>query len=133
VKQTLFQEKYPVFEAEIAKDETDHRTVEEIAAYFQEKIAGSEKAKFIGLFDHYAHTQAIGGEVGPGITAALNVIFCFGHLLPTPHVLAVRPRSIGIADTGDVFVVSFLEAPSAPANDTMESWVRGLRRVPVTV
>jgi hypothetical protein len=133
VKQTLFQEKYPVFEAEITKDETDHRSVEEIVAYFRERIAENAKATFIGVFDPYAHTQAIDGEIGPGLTAAVDVIFCFGNTLPSPHVLAVRPRSIGIADTGDAFVVSFLEAPMALANDIMESWVRDLRRTPVTV
>ena len=37
-------------------------------------------------------------------------------------------RSIGVADMGDRFVVSFLEAPMPFANDTMESWVKGLRR-----
>jgi hypothetical protein len=42
-------------------------------------------------------------------------------------VLAVRPRSIGVADMGDKFVVSFMEAPMKPANDAMEMWVKGLR------
>ena len=40
----------------------------------------------------------------------------------------MRPRSIGVADIGTKFGVSFLEAPMKPANDTMVSWVKGLRR-----
>ena len=41
-------------------------------------------------------------------------------------MLAVRPRSIGIAETVDGFVISFMEAPMALANDTMEVWVKGV-------
>jgi len=56
------------------------------------------------------------------------VIFCFGFMLPGPQVLAVRPRAIGVADMGDRFVLSFMEAPMQPANEAMEAWVKGLRK-----
>ncbi len=82
---------------------------------------------FIATFDHLAHTQAIEGSVAPDIRAAINVVFCFGHALPNPQVLAVRPRSIGIADMGDRFVVSFMDAPMKPANDAMQAWTLALR------
>lgn len=128
MKQTLLQEKYPVFVAEIGKHETACQSVEDIVAYLQGKIAENPKVKFIGVFDHHAHTQGIGGEIAAGIVGAVDVIFCFGFALPNPQVLAVRPRSIGVADLGDKFVVSFLEAPMKPANDAMEAWVKGLRQ-----
>ncbi|MDP2832767.1 MAG: hypothetical protein Q8Q28_05625 [Pseudomonadota bacterium] len=128
MKQTLLQEKYPVFVAEIDKNETDCKSVDDVVAYLKGKIAEKEKVQFIGVFDHYAHTKGIGGEINPDIKAAVDVIFCFGFALPNPQVLAVRPRSIGVADLGDKFVVSFLEAPMKPANDAMEAWVKGLRR-----
>lgn len=127
MKQTLLQEKYPVYVAEISKAETTYSTVDEVVAYFKDKIAANPKVKFIGLFDHYAHTTQIGGTIAPEIKAAVEVIFCFGIALPNPMVLAVRPRSIGIADMGDKFVVTFLEAPMAPANEAMEAWTTGLR------
>ena len=127
MKQTLLQEKYPVYVAEIPKAETRHATVEDVIAYFKDKIAANPKVKFIGVFDHYAHTTQIGGTIAPEIKAAAEVIFCFGIALPNPLVLAVRPRSIGIADLGDKFVVTFLEAPMAPANEAMEAWTKGLR------
>jgi hypothetical protein len=127
MKQTLLQEKYPVFTAEIAKGETTCQTVDAVVDYLKAKIAGSPKVKFIGVFDHYAHTKGIGGEIAPDIRGAVDVIFCFGIALPNPQVLAVRPRSIGVADMGDKFVVSFLEAPMKPANEAMEAWVKGLR------
>jgi hypothetical protein len=127
MKQTLLQEKYPVFVAEIGKGETGCKNVDDIVAYLKDKIAGNPKVQFIGVFDHYAHTTRIQGEINPAIKAAVDVIFCFGIALPNPQVLAVRPRSIGVADMGDKFVVSFMEAPMKPANDAMEAWVKGLR------
>lgn len=128
MKQTLLQEKYPVFVAEIGKDETDCKNVDDVVAYLKAKIAEKEKVQFIGVFDHYAHTRNIGGEIAADIVGAVDVIFCFGFALPNPQVLAVRPRSIGVADLGDKFVISFMEAPMKPANEAMEAWVKGLRK-----
>ena len=130
MKQTLLQEKYPIFVAEIDKSETRCRSVDEVVGYLKEKIAVNPKVQFIGVFDHYAHTKRIEGEINPDIKAAVDVIFCFGSALPNPQVLAVRPRSIGVADMGSMFVVSFLEAPMKAANEAMETWVKGLRNKP---
>lgn len=127
MKQTLLQEKYPLFVAEIAKTETRYQTVDELVAYYREKIAENPKVQFIGVFDHYAHTRKIEGPIVEGMTAAVDVIFCFGFAIPTPQMLAVRPRSIGIADMGDKFVISFMEAPMQPANQAMEAWTLALR------
>lgn len=128
MKQTLLQEKYPVFVAEIGKDETRFKTVEEIVEYLKKRIAEREKVVFIGVFDHYAHTQRIGGEIAADIVGAVDVMFCFGTTLPNPQVLAVRPRSIGIADLGAKFVISFLEAPRLEVNEIMEGWIKDLRK-----
>lgn len=128
MKQTLLQEKYPVYVAEIGKQETSCQNVDDIVAYLKDKIAENTKVKFIGVFDHYEHTKNLGGEINPDIKAAVDVIFCFGFMLPSPQVLAVRPRSIGVADMGDRFVLSFMEAPMQPANEAMEAWVKGLRK-----
>jgi hypothetical protein len=35
MKQTLLQEKYPIFVAEIGKNETTYRSVDELVAYYQ--------------------------------------------------------------------------------------------------
>jgi len=128
VKQTLLQDKYPVFVAEIGKDETACQTIDDVVAYLKDRIAEKPKVAFIGVFDHYAHTRGLGGEIAEGIVGAVDVIFCFGFALPNPQVLAVRPRAIGVADQGDRFVVSFMEAPMQPANEAMQAWVQGLRR-----
>lgn len=129
MKHIHFQEKYPLTVAEVAKAETTCRSAEDVAAYFRERIAATERVVYIGQFDHLAHTRAIGGEVAPDIRAAINVLFCFGHALPNPQVLAVRPRSIGIADMGDRFVISFMDAPMKAANDAMQAWTLALRNV----
>lgn len=129
MKQTLLQEKYPIFVAEIAKSETTHQTIDSLVDYYKAKIAENPKVHFIGVFDHYAHTRKIGGDIAAGITAAVDIVFCFGFAIPNPQMLAVRPRSIGIADMGDKFVISFMEAPMQPANQAMEAWTLGLRNV----
>lgn len=127
MKQTLLQEKYPIYVAEISKNETQYQSVTELASYYQARIAENEKVHFIGVFDHFAHTTRIGGNIADGIQAAIDVIFCFGFALPSPQMLAVRPRSIGIADMGDKFIISFMEAPMQPANEAMENWTKALR------
>lgn len=127
MKQLHFQEKYPITVVDVAKTETRYQSAAEIADYFKACIAATPRVSYIATFDHLAHTQAIGGDIAPGISAAVNVIFCFGHALPNPQVLAVRPRSIGIADLGDRFVVSFMDAPMKPANDAMQAWALALR------
>jgi hypothetical protein len=127
MKQTLLQEKYPILVDEIDKTETRFRNVGEVTDYFKHKIEAQEKVRLIGVFDHLAHTRGFDGEIAKDIIDAADVIFCFGFALPNPQALAVRPRLIGVADMGDRFVVSFMEAPIQPANDAMKAWVEGLR------
>jgi hypothetical protein len=129
MKQTLLQEKYPIYVAELSKTETTFPTVDALIEYYKGKIAENPKIQFIGVFDHYAHTSKIGGPIAAGISAAVDIIFCFGFALPNAQMLAVRPRSIGIADLGDKFVISFMEAPMQPANAAMEAWTLALRNV----
>ncbi|MCK5851293.1 MAG: hypothetical protein KAH23_10290, partial [Kiritimatiellae bacterium] len=64
-----------------------------------------------------------GGEMAENITAAKNVLFCFGKKLPDPKMLSVRPRSIGVCETKSHYVISFLEAPNPMLTEIMISWV----------
>ncbi len=127
MKQTLLQEKYPIFVTEIGKNETTCHDVDDVVSYLKAMIAEHEKVKFIAVFDHYAHTKSVGGEIDPAIRAALDVIFCFGGTLANPQILAVRPRSIGVVDLGRSFAVSFMEAPAQAVTAAMQAWVKGLR------
>ena len=127
MKRIHFQEKYPITEVEVKKTETTLSHADEVIAYFKAQIDANEKVAYIATFDHFAHTQKIGGDIAPEILSAANIVFCFGFALPNAHVMAVRPRSIGVTEYADKFVVTFMDAPMKPANDAMQAWALGLR------
>jgi hypothetical protein len=127
MKQMLLQEKFPIFVLELNKSETSFQSAQELVNHFKQLIDDHKVTRFIGEFDHYSHTKGLeGGEIAEEIIDARNVVFCFGTKLPKAEMLAVRPRSIGIAETAEGFVISFMEAPMALANDTMEAWIKGV-------
>ena len=127
MKKEIMMEKYPVFVLEIAKSETSHESVDAVLEVLKKVIEAHPIATYIDIFDHYAHTCSLEtGMINPDIVNAKNIVFCFGEKLPDPKMLAVRPRSIGVADMKDRFVISFLEAPMQPMNDVMEGWVKAL-------
>jgi hypothetical protein len=128
MKQSLVQETYPVFTLEVDKSETTFKTVNEILEFLREKIETHRAAKFITVFDHYAHTKSLDeGKIDSSILDAKNIVFCFGFTIPNPQILGLRPRSIGVAETEDSFVVSFMEAPMPVANVAMETWAMAIR------
>lgn len=128
MKQSLRLEGIPVYTLEIDREESAYRSIEEIVGYFRDQVACHEYAQLIAEFDHLAHTRSIpGGHIGEGILAARNLVFCFGLTLPDPQSLAMRPRSIGIAETERGFLITFMEAPMPVVNAAMEDWARGLR------
>jgi len=125
MKQSIIMEKYPIFELNVKKSETKFQTADEIIEYLKDKIDNHPIAVYIATFDHYSHTKSLdGGEVAPDILDAKNIVCCFGKNLPKANLLSVRPRSIGVAELSDEFVVSFLEAPNPIATEAMESWVK---------
>lgn len=127
MKQKVFKEKYHIFEIEYKKSELKYKSVDEIITALQVKIDQHPVISFIAIFDQYKHTSSLkDGEINPNIKAAKNIIFCFGKELSTPEVLAVRPRSIGVCELENHFVVNFLEAPNDAANKTMEDFVKSL-------
>jgi hypothetical protein len=127
MKQVLLHDKFPVFTLEVNKSETGFESAQDLVNHFKHLIDEHKVTRFIGEFDHYSHTLGLeGGEVAAEIIDARNIVFCFGTKLPSAEILALRPRSIGIAETRDAFIISFMEAPMALANDTMTSWVEGV-------
>lgn len=128
MKAITLMEKYPVFVLELNKDETEYKDTDAIIAYLKEKIEAHPVATFIAVFDHYSHTKSLqDGKIDQNIIDAKNIVFCFGKELPKAEVLAVRPRSIGVAEFSDKFIISFIEAPNPAANASMEEWVKGLK------
>ncbi len=129
MKQQLFMEKYPLFVLEITKEESLHRDIDQIIKDLKQKIDNHPVAIYIATFDHYAHTISLPDHIiEPKIKGAKNLIFCFGKQLPKPEVVGVRPRSIGICEYEEKFVISFLEAPNQEAHAIMERWVKELKR-----
>ena len=134
LKQTLLEEKIPVYQLEIERSECRFASVDAIAAHLKEQIEANEIARFIAIFDHYAHTKSLPlGQMAKNIRAAVNVVFCFGLTLPEPVQLANRPRSIGVCEIDDRFVISFMEAPMPVANAVIEAWARSLYSSPSDV
>lgn len=129
MKQLLLQEKFPIFTYEVGKQETELNNAQDVVNYFRGLIDGHPITRFIGEFDHYSHTLGLeGGEIAEGIQDARNIVFCFGTKLPKPEILAVRPRSIGVVEMENFFVLSFMEAPMEFANDTMKEWVKSVTK-----
>lgn len=127
MKKSISFAKHPIFTLEIARDETSFGSVDAICGYLRACIEAHRAAVFIAEFDHYAHTRALPeGQIADGIRAAKNLVFCFGIALPTAQALAVRPRSIGVAETRQGFLVTFMEPPMPIANAAMEDWACGL-------
>lgn len=128
MKQQILMEKYPIFELDLPKTETSYQTVDAILQYFKHKIDAHPVATYIATFDHLSHTKTlVDGSINDTIIDAKLIVFCFGLHLPNPHVLAVRPRSIGVADMGDKFVINFLEPPMPVATEAMEAWAKALK------
>lgn len=128
MKQKIFKEKYHIFEIVFSKEELSYNSVDEIITALKEKIDASDIIAYISTFNQYDHTVSIKGDINPSIKEAKNIIFCFGKEIPTPEVLAVRPRSIGVVELEDSFVVNFLEAPNEQANVAMENIVKSLKK-----
>lgn len=127
MKQSMAMGKYPISEIDIAKDETTFKSVDEILVYLKEKIDTHPVAVYIATFDHYTHTKSLAdGNINPDILDAKNIICCFGKQLPTPTMLAIRPRSIGVVEMEDMFVISFIDAPNSQAHEAMVRWVKGI-------
>lgn len=127
MKKSILMEKYPVYTLELNKAEIAQKDVDAIIEYFQNKIEKHPIAKFIAIFDHYSHTKALEGEINPEIKNAKNILFCFGAAIPNTKILAVRPRSIAVAELENSFIIEFMEAPVDKLQEVMEEWAKDLK------
>jgi len=128
VKETILMDKYPVSELEVTKEKSKYSSVNEILEYLKEQIERHPVATYIATFDHYTHTKSLGknGEIDSDILDAKNIIFCFGKQLPKPQLLAIRPRSIGVVEMKDKFLINFMDAPNPQAQEAMISWIKSI-------
>ena len=127
MKKQILQNKYPVFSLEITKEKCTQKNIPEILDALKEKIEAHPAAQFIAFFDHFSHTQNLeNGLISPEIIDAQIIVFCFGKKLENPLQLAVRPRSIGVTETNEKFILSFLDALNLVFNEVMEKWIKDL-------
>jgi hypothetical protein len=129
LKQVVKEVGFPIFSIEMEFSECKFNTIEEIVAYLEKQAKSHKAARYIGTFNHLKHTSELPeGFVAEDITAAYNIVFCFGFSLQHAEQLATRPRSLGICETGNRITISFMEAPMPVANALMEQWARSLLR-----
>ncbi|MEJ2403206.1 MAG: hypothetical protein P8171_02780 [Candidatus Thiodiazotropha sp.] len=127
MQQAVKEIKLPVYSLKLDVATCRFKTAEEIVAYFEQEISRHKAAHYIATFDHLKHTCELPeGQIAEGITAAYNLVFCFGFTLQDPEQLAMRPRSIGVCQMGEQIVISFIEAPMPVANALMEQWTQSL-------
>lgn len=128
MEQKLALGKYPIFSHEVNKNSCKYKTASEIVNYLKTQIDNNPMVAFIGIFDHYAHTKKINpaGGIPSNILDIKNIVFCFGPQVPNIDIVAVRPRSIGITELANSFVINFMEAPAAMPNQVMMGWVQGI-------
>ena len=54
------------------------------------------------------------------------MVFCLCIALPEARALALRPRSIGVAEIKRGFLITFMESPMPVVNAALEDWAKGL-------
>ncbi|MDD5404621.1 MAG: hypothetical protein PHZ14_08815 [Sulfuricella sp.] len=118
---------YPVWVEEIAKADTPWHDVDEVAAALSAGIRHQAGVALIGVFDHYGLNLRVGASLPLDMQDAKMVLFCPGARLLRPEGVALCPRAIGVADMGNRFVISFLEAATAASTETLALWVEELR------
>ena len=124
---SILLDTHPMYAMKILKSEAKVSNVAQIIEHFKIKIKENPEAVFITVFDHYAHTKSLDGNIVDGILDAKNLLFCFGHSIKNIEILAFRPKSIAICELEDSFVLEFLETPRPEVNAWIESWIKELK------
>lgn len=112
---------------EIAKADTRCCDVDEIAVALQRCICRHGEAVFIEVFDHYGLNLRLGESLPFAMQDAKAILFCPSAKLLTPARLALCPCTIGVADMGNRFVISFPDMASIFRTETLLEWVEALR------
>ena len=127
MEQKLALGKYPIFSHEVNKNSCKYKTASEIVNYLKTQIDNNPMVAFI-VFLIIMLIQKINpaGGIPSNILDIKNIVFCFGPQVPNIDIVAVRPRSIGITELANSFVINFMEAPAAMPNQVMMGWVQGI-------
>jgi hypothetical protein len=124
MNKTVLADTYLVNTKEILKSNTTFTSVDAIENYLVKEIEKHPVATYIATFDHYVHTASLkGGMIPEDIKAAKNVLCCFGMAIPNAVFVGIKPMSMGIVETTNSFVFSFIEAPAPSAQQAMSQWI----------
>ena len=126
MEKVIFKDKYPVYTMQVLKKELKSENIEVIIEHFKNQIEKHPSAQFISVFDNYAHTASLNGEINSKIKAAQNIIFCFGRSINDTKEVSLRPRSIAICELDDKFTIEFVEAPKPTATNFIILWCENL-------
>lgn len=126
MEKKVLLEKYNILTKEILKENCKFNNTNEIVKNLEENIKNDPIATHIWTFDHFEHTKNINWEISEDVKDAKIILFCFGKAITNPEILAVRPRNIAIVELNNKFIISFLEAPQAPANEKIWKWINNL-------
>jgi hypothetical protein len=119
MQQKIINEKFPVYYQEIMKGSSPYGNIAEIIDALKAGLAKNPSSQVIAVFDLHDHVQKRGGKIADGILGAQTLLFCVANAIPHADIVALRPRSIGVTEFADRFVLNFLEAPAQPVTDTM--------------
>ena len=112
MKKMILKDLYPIMKTEFKKSELkDWVKLDDIINAFVEKI--TQKAKLINIFDHYTWSKETNPEadIYDWIIWAKNIVFCGWVDISVPEMLAIKPRSISIAEFEDKFFITMLQVP----------------------
>ena len=119
MQQKIINEKFPVYYQEIMKGSTPYRNIAEIIDALKAGLAKNPSSQIIAVFDLHDHVQKRGGKIADSIFGAQTLLFCVANAIPHADIVALRPRSIGVTEFADRFVLNFLEVPAQPVTDAM--------------
>ncbi len=122
MEKVLFKDRYPVYSMEILKENFSGNSIDDIIEHFKKHIQMHPIAEFITVFDNYAHTAKLNGEISDHIKGAKNLLFCFGRTLKTTKDVSIRPRSIAICELENSFTVDFVDPPKETARGYIIEW-----------
>lgn len=117
---------YPLWVEEIAKADTPWRDVDDIVAVLRQDIQGQGGAASIGVFDLYGLNLRLGEALPVAMQDAKVFLFCPGAKLLNPVLVALCPSVVGVADMGNRFVISFLDASRVSSTEPLAQWLDNL-------
>ena len=128
MQQALLRDDDPVCTLELEKSKTRHADMDALLAALKARVDAHPAAAYIATLDHESNPGGRAGQnVAADYVASKLMVFSSEVDMPNPGVLVVRPRTVGVTEFADRFVINFVVAPASVGTDPMEDWVRALR------